>query len=36
MVVLAEDPFTIPPERLMGARVAATIVGGSVVYGELE
>jgi predicted amidohydrolase YtcJ len=36
MVVLAEDPFTIPAERLMGARVAATIVGGAVVYGELE
>lgn len=36
MVVLAEDPFTLPPERLAGATIAATIVGGTVVFGELE
>lgn len=36
MVVLAEDPFTLPPERLTGAPIAATIVGGEVVFGALE
>ncbi len=36
MVVLSEDPFTIPPERLAGAEVAATLVGGEVVHGALE
>lgn len=36
MVVLAEDPFAIPPERLAGAEVAATLVGGEVVHGSLE
>lgn len=35
-VVLAEDPFTLPPERLAGAEVAATIVGGAIVHGALE
>ena len=36
LVVLAEDPFTIPAERLAGAEVAATLVGGEVVHGALE
>ena len=36
LVVLAENPFTIPAERLAGAEVAATLVGGEVVHGALE
>lgn len=36
LVVLEDDPFTIPPERLAGARVAATLVGGELVHGALE
>jgi predicted amidohydrolase YtcJ len=36
MVILAEDPFTVPSERLAGAEVAATLVGGEVVHGALE
>jgi predicted amidohydrolase YtcJ len=36
MVVLDEDPFTIPPERLAEIQVAATLVGGNLVYGALE
>jgi predicted amidohydrolase YtcJ len=36
MVVLGEDPFTIPPERLAGAPVVATLVGGHLAYGTLE
>src|SRR5262249_16232942 len=36
LVVLEEDPFTVPPERIMGAQVAATLVGGEVVHGTLE
>ena len=36
MVVLDEDPFGIPAERLAGAEVAATLVGGELVHGELE
>jgi predicted amidohydrolase YtcJ len=36
LVVLREDPFSVPPERLMGAEIAATFVGGKVVYGSLE
>lgn len=36
LVVLREDPFTVPPERLMGAEIAATLVGGEIVYGSLE
>jgi predicted amidohydrolase YtcJ len=35
LVVLREDLFTIPPERLTEAGVTATIVGGQVAYGEL-
>lgn len=36
LVVLREDPFTVPPERLMGAEIAATLVGGEIVHGSLE
>ena len=36
MVVLGEDPFTVPEERLAGMEVAATLVGGKLVHGELE
>jgi len=32
LVVLSEDPFAIPPERIRGVRVETTIVGGRVVY----
>ena len=32
MVVLAQDLFSIPPEKIKEARVALTIVGGKVVY----
>ena len=36
MVVLGEDPFTIPADRLAGAQVVATLVGGRLAYGTLE
>lgn len=36
LVVLAEDPFTTPAERLAGSQVAATLVGGNLVHGELD
>lgn len=36
LVVLAEDPFTMPSERLAGAQVAATLVGGNLVHGDLD
>ena len=36
LVVLAEDPFTVPADRLAGAEVAATIAGGALVHGALE
>ena len=32
LVVLAQDLFSIPPEKIKEARVALTIVGGKVVY----
>jgi predicted amidohydrolase YtcJ len=32
LVILSADPFGIPPERLREVRVAATIVGGRVVF----
>jgi hypothetical protein len=32
LVVLSEDLFRIPPERIKDARVEITIVGGKVVY----
>jgi predicted amidohydrolase YtcJ len=35
LVVLREDPFTIPPERLTEAGIMATIVGGQLMFGEL-
>lgn len=36
LVVLAENPFMLPAERLAGAEVAATLVGGEMVHGALE
>jgi predicted amidohydrolase YtcJ len=36
LLVLADDPFTLPPEHLAGAQVAATLVGGVLVHGALE
>ena len=36
MVVLDEDPFRTPPERLAATQVTATLVGGNLVYGHLE
>jgi predicted amidohydrolase YtcJ len=36
LVALAENPFTLPAERLAGAEVAATLVGGKIVHGALE
>ena len=32
VVVLSEDLFRIPPERIKDARVEITIVGGKIVY----
>jgi predicted amidohydrolase YtcJ len=36
LVVLAEDPFTLPKDRIAGAQIAATLIGGDLVYGALE
>lgn len=36
LVVLREDPFSVPSDRLMGAEIAATLVGGEIVHGSLE
>jgi predicted amidohydrolase YtcJ len=36
LVVLAQNPFTLPAEQLAGADVAATLVGGEMVHGALE
>jgi predicted amidohydrolase YtcJ len=36
LVVLAEDPFSVPAERIAGAEVAATFVGGEMAHGALE
>lgn len=36
LAVLAEDPFALPPERIAGAQVAATLIGGELVHGALE
>ena len=36
MVVLGEDPWRLPVERLAGAPILATLVGGNLVYGALE
>ncbi|HEX9037548.1 MAG TPA: amidohydrolase [Ktedonobacterales bacterium] len=36
LVVLAEDPFALPPDRIAGAEVAATLIGGELVHGALE
>jgi predicted amidohydrolase YtcJ len=32
LVVLSDDLFSIPPERIKDARVVLTVVGGKVVY----
>jgi len=32
MIVLPEDPVSIPPEKLLGLKVDMTIVGGRVLY----
>jgi predicted amidohydrolase YtcJ len=32
LVVLSDDLFSIPPERVKGARVVMTVLGGKVVY----
>jgi len=36
LAVLAEDPFTLPQDRIAGAEVAATLIGGELVHGALE
>jgi predicted amidohydrolase YtcJ len=36
VVVLSEDPYTVPPERVAALGVEATLVGGRVVAGALE
>jgi predicted amidohydrolase YtcJ len=36
LIVLAEDPFTLPKERIAGAEVAATLVGGELVHGAIN
>jgi predicted amidohydrolase YtcJ len=36
LVVLDDDPFAVPPERIAGAEIAATFVGGAMVHGTLE
>ncbi len=36
LVVLGEDPFALPAGRLARTEVAATMVGGAFVYGQLE
>jgi hypothetical protein len=36
LIVLSEDPFTVPPERVAALHVDATLVGGQVVAGALE
>jgi predicted amidohydrolase YtcJ len=36
MVVLGEDPFSLPPEHLASLEVVATFVGGEVMHGSVE
>ncbi|HEX6797403.1 MAG TPA: amidohydrolase family protein, partial [Ktedonobacterales bacterium] len=36
LVVLGEDPFVVPAERLAGLEVVATLVGGQVMHGSVE
>ncbi len=36
LVVLGEDPFAVPQQRIAGAEVAATLIGGELVHGALE
>jgi len=34
MVVLAEDPFAVEPDRIVNVAVEMTVIGGDVVYGS--
>jgi predicted amidohydrolase YtcJ len=36
LIVLSDDPFTAPPERIAQSQVLATLVGGRLVHGALE
>jgi predicted amidohydrolase YtcJ len=36
LIVLSEDPFTAPPERIGQTQVLATLVGGQLAHGALE
>jgi predicted amidohydrolase YtcJ len=36
LIVISDDPFTTPPERIAQTQVLATLVGGQLVYGALE
>jgi predicted amidohydrolase YtcJ len=36
LIVLSDDPFTAPPERIAQTQVLATLVGGQLVHGALE
>ena len=36
LIVLSEDPYAVPPERVAALHVDATVVGGQVVAGALE
>jgi predicted amidohydrolase YtcJ len=36
LIVLSDDPFTAPPERIAQTHVLATLVGGQLVHGSLE
>ncbi|MGE5692746.1 MAG: amidohydrolase family protein, partial [Candidatus Zixiibacteriota bacterium] len=35
-IVLSEDPFKIPSERLSSLEVLATVVGSGIVYAQKE
>jgi hypothetical protein len=36
LVILKDDPFEVPPDRLGSVRVGQTIVGGKVVFTSPE
>jgi predicted amidohydrolase YtcJ len=36
LIVVSDDPFTAPPERIAQTQVLATLVGGQLVHGALE
>ncbi|HEX3272409.1 MAG TPA: amidohydrolase family protein, partial [Ktedonobacterales bacterium] len=36
LIVLSDDPFTAPPERIAQTQVLAALVGGQLVHGALE